>query len=113
VNGGSLDEGEQVRWQFDVPEEGVAFNLRVDQGRVEMYASTKTTSPNEAFHEWQAETSSSARVFLRPMAQAEERKKRNIDNINGTTIPVFMAITGLESNNTFTLQSGKLFPYFL
>lgn len=115
VNRGSLDQGEQVRWQFDVPEEGTAFNLQVDQGRVEMYASTQTTAPSEAFYEWRAATSSSARVFIKPMIQNEEqRKKRNdeVSNLNQTTTPVYMALFGLDTNNTFTLQSGEfVFSY--
>ncbi len=107
VNRALLDQGEQVRWQLDVPESGTVLNLNVEQGSVVMYASTTTTSPNEAFYEWKAETSSSASVVLRPMAQNRERGKRNIEIIsrNQTTIPVYVAISGLDSSNNFTLST--------
>lgn len=75
-----------------------------------MYASTLTTSPSEAFYEWKAETSSSTRVFIKPTNPGVERTKRNteINNINQTTIPVYMALTGLEENNVIVLESGEL-----
>ena len=109
TNRGSLDQGEQVRWQFDVPEEGTAFNLQVEQGRIVMYASTQTPSPSEAFYEWKAETSSSTRVFINPTSRNAGRTKRNTEiSRNQTTIPVYMALTGLDEENTFALESGEL-----
>ena len=109
TNRGSLDQGEQVRWQFDIPKEGTAFNLQVNQGRIVMYASTQTSSPSEAFYEWKAETSSSTRVFIKPTSRNTERTKRNTETSrNQTTIPVYMALTGLDEENAFALESGEL-----
>lgn len=112
ANRGSLAGGEQIRWQYDVPEEGIAFNLQVEQGRVELYASTQTTSPSEALHEWRIETSSSARVFVKPRTTMKRlldvKQNTEISSLNETTVPVYMALFGLDTNNTFIVQSGEL-----
>lgn len=105
---GSLDQGEQVRWQFDVPEEGITFSLRVEQGRMVMYASTQTTSPSEAFYEWKAETSSSTWVFIKPTSQdAHMKHNSEINNLIKRAIPVYMALIGLNEKNTFALKRGE------
>ncbi len=103
---GSLGQGEQIRWQFDVPSSGTHFNLRVDQGNVIFYASTETTAPSEALYQWKIETSSSRSVCIRP--EQRRREKRNA-RTNETFIPVFTTLLGQAGRNTFTLTSGKLF----
>ena len=98
MNNGSLQQGEQIRWQFKVPETGRTFSLKVNQGRVVMYASTKTTAPNDAFYEWMISTSSASQVRINPV-------KAEIASTN-VTVPVYMTFSGLEELNTFSLQSG-------
>ena len=114
VNEGSLEEGQQVRLEYAVPEEGTVLTLEAKQGKLELFASTKTTSPNEAFHEWRAETSSSTDVIIRPdqiESQAGNSRRRRsavVERQNMTTVPVYVAIFGREANNSFTLLSGEL-----
>ncbi len=103
-NEGSLDQGEQIRWQFDVPESGSLFNLQVDQGTIIFYASTETTAPSEAFYQWKIETSSSRSVFIKPV---QIRRNKRSASINETLIPVFTTLLGQAGMNTFTLTSGK------
>lgn len=111
ANTASLEQGNQIRWQYDVPEEGVTFDVVVERGRVEFYASTLTTAPSAAFHEWRVVTSSSASVFIRPSVPTRKRSLKTrqaigVDNSKSTTTPVFVAVFGLESQNDFTLQRG-------
>lgn len=108
---GSLQEGEQVRWQYDVPESGATFELSVVQGTIVFYASTLTTSPNEAFHEWKAQTSDSTSVFIKPTL-ASDRNERSLRDANldssqdaNATAVVYVALFGQDMNNTFTLKS--------
>ena len=116
-NRGSLEEGEQIRWQFEVPESGALLTLEVDQGEVVFYASTQTTSPNEALHQWKIQTSSSESVFIIPTTQSQGSKKRSIrrqlkfNNMNETLVTVYTTLFGLDRRNTFTLTSSKLFAY--
>lgn len=74
------------------------------------YASTETTSPNEAFHQWKLQTSSTVRIFIKPVIQ-RDREKRNVD-VNVTLVPVYSTLLGLDGNNVFTL-SGELYIYSL
>ena len=112
VSGGSLEEGQQVRLEYAVPEEGTVLTLEAEQGKLELFASTKTTSPNEAFHEWRAETSSSKSILIRPdQIEENSRRRRNAESQNITTIPVYVAIFGREANNSFSLEGGKLLSY--
>lgn len=110
-NTGSLEEGEQIRWQFEVPETGIHFNIEVGQGEIVFYASTETTAPNEAFHQWKLQTSSSESIFINPVSQREQGlagKQTSINNANKTTVTVYTTLLGLEAVNTFTLTSGKM-----
>ncbi len=105
-NNGSLDQGEQIRWQFDVPESGKLFILEVNQGNVIFYASAETTAPSEAFYQWkiELETNSSGSVYIRP---EQRRRKKRSASVSETSIPVFTTLLGQAGRNTFTLTSGK------
>ena len=111
---GFLEEGQQVRLEYAVPEEGTVLTLEARQGKLELFASMQTTSPNEAFHEWRAETSSSTDVIIRPdqieSRAGNSRRRRNVvaESQNTTTVPVYVAIFGREADNSFSLESGEL-----
>ena len=99
---GSLQQGEQVRWQFDVPVNGITFSLTVNEGRVECYASTQTTAPNDAFYEWKLATSSTSSVRIMPSPGSNA----NMNGFDNATVPVFMTIIGTNELNAFSLQSS-------
>ena len=101
-NRGSLERNEQVRWQIDIPVSGRQVVITVDQGEIVFYASTETTAPNEAFHQWTIRTSSSAIVFIQPSVLT--------GNVTDNLIPVYTALVGLGSSNTFTLTGGAFVP---
>ena len=112
-NTGSLEEGEQIRWQLEVPETGAHFSIEVGQGEVVFYASIEITAPNEAFHQWTLQTSSLETVFINPVSQSEQGSKHlvgqqtSVNNTNKTTVTVYTTFLGLGAANTFTLTSGK------
>ena len=110
-----MEEGEEIRWNFTVPESGTLFSLQVDQGEIVLYASTKTTAPNEAFYQWKIVTSSSKSIFIKPRVHENGKKGLTgkqigpaVNSMNVTAIPVFTTLLGLDERNTFTLTSGKL-----
>ena len=111
---GSLQQDEQVRLQYDIPESGATFELSVEQGTIVFYASTMITSPNEAFHEWKAQTSDSTSVYIKPTpaATGQNEKSLNTDLFRSqdtnVTIQLYVAMLGLDANNTFTLKSKKI-----
>ena len=103
---GELEEGEQIRWQFQVPDSGTYFTLEVDEGEIAFYASTKITSPNEAFYEWMIQTPFNTTVFIRPGTV----ENQNAETMNTTFTTIYTALFGLTPNNTFTLSSTDTPP---
>ncbi len=77
-----------------------------NQGEVVFYASTETTAPNEAFHQWKIQTSSRGSIFIKPQTQTKTVRKQI--QMNETQVTVFTTLLGLDGTNTFTLSSGKL-----
>ena len=113
-NRGSLEENEEVRWQIGIPETGRLVTITAEQGEVVFYASTETTAPNEAFHQWKLRTSSSASIFINPTAGTDSNRKRReivpTSNVTDNLIPVYTTVVGLSSNNSFTLIGGGFDP---
>ena len=103
---GSLSEGEQTRWEFSVPPSGLSYTLKVSVGRVVMFASLITTAPNEAFHQWKIEVSSSSKVInIIPSNYLTTSRYPT----GATVLPVYTTLAGLQVRNTFTLAtSGEL-----
>ena len=110
-------EGQISYFQYQLPEEGMTLELTVTKGRAILYASTKISNPNSAFHDFSFETDSSVDVFLSPEdlvksdnnidiginkrdVEEEEQRKRNF-----TDIKVFVSIEGLDKNNSYVLDT--------
>ena len=109
-NSGSLEQGEQIRWQVQVPESGTFLTVEVDDGEVALYASTETTSPNEAYYQWKIQTSNTKSVFINPSSNSNSPQKRNTEASNETLVIVFIAILGLDGSNMFTLTASDDAP---
>ena len=107
-NGGFLEQNQEVRWQIEIPATGQAIIITAEQGEVVFYASTETTAPNEAFHQWTIRTSSSATIFIIPIAN--NRRRRQAEPSSNTTVSVFTTVVGVGSNNSFTLTGGGFEP---
>ena len=101
-----LEQGEQIRWQVQVPDCGTYFILEVDEGEVAFYASTQITSPNEAFYEWTIQTPFNTTVFIQPRTV----ENQTADAVNKTFTVVYTALFGMNTNNTFTLSSTDTPP---
>ena len=107
VNNGTLDQGGQARWEYPVPQSGLAFKIDVTLGRVVFYASSDTTAPNEAIYQWKIEVSFGSRTInILPVLQSDGVTRSS--TANQTIIPIYTAIVGLEAKNVFSLStSGK------
>ena len=74
----------------------MTIKVNVTNGTVTVYASDRTTTPNEAFYDWRFETDSSSEVYLDPDA---------VNRTIGDT--VYIAIEGEDEDNDFTLVSEE------
>ena len=93
-NGATLDrEGEEVRWNFEVPVDGLLFTLTVTEGEAVLYASTKSTAPNTALHEWTIPpTSSTGNTVIQPPSPVNATK--------GDTVTVYVTIQATTPGDT-------------
>ena len=91
----SVGEGEKTYIQIPYdPDEGVTIKVNVTNGRVVVYASDQTTTPNEAFYDWMIESDGYSDIFLDP------------DDVNRTVgDTVYVAIEGEDTDNDFTFTS--------
>ena len=93
----SVDEDEitYIETPYD-SDEGVTIKLNVTNGTVVLYASDRTTTPNEAFYDWMVETGGYSDVYLDPDA---------VNRTIGDT--VYIAIEGEDADNDFTFVSEE------
>ena len=102
-------------FQYDLPEEGITIRLNVTKGRVVLYASSRITIPNSAFHDIRLETHSSADVFIspedlqkshRPMSVGRKRRCAEGEGERSCTVSsLYVSVEGLQRNNSYVLET--------
>ena len=90
---GTLEQNQKAFFQFAPTEEGLTLKLDVQIGFIVLFASSKIQNPNEAFYDWRLETSSSACVYI------------SQDDLDETSINVYISIEGQSGINNFTLNT--------
>lgn len=107
-------KGQISYFQYQLPTEGMTLHLTVVMGKAILYASTEIANPNSALHDVRLETDSSADVFLSPKDLFEDDfdinviidRKRDVKGSRKfTDIDVFVSIEGLDSNNSYVLDT--------
>ena len=107
-------------FQYELPEEGMTLRLKVEMGRVVLYASTRIPNPNSALYDIRLETSSTEDVFLSPedlltseggmgrrsteMAGSAGRK-RSVEGRGATNTTIFVTTEGLKGDNSYVLET--------
>ena len=104
---GTLDMGENIRYQYPLPEDGMTIKICVQDGKVVLYASTRVTTPNSALYEYKLDISgrsSGTEVCDDVFVKSSESKKRNVVP-ESSNITLYVALNGEEQSNTFALNS--------
>lgn len=106
-----------MRYQYPVPEDGLTLSLCVMNGRVVIYASTTVPNPNKAYYDYMCNCSSfdcnSCEIYVGPddfsqpqVTSGNRRRKRTDNNSTFTNFMLYIAMEGVETNNTFELQNN-------
>ena len=108
---GDLDMGESARFMYTIPEMGMTIQMCVEIGNILMFASTETTTPNSAFHEYSLDITANGtnisvcnEVYV---TSTEANQTRcNITTATGNnTCTLHMEVSGLQERNEFAINS--------
>ena len=104
---GSLGEGETIRYEFPLPEDGVTVKMCVQTGQVNLYTSTEVPNPNSALYDHKLEvkaqspgTEACDDVYIGE--QGDLKRRSVIEKLNTT---LFMSLTGMDGYNEFSFNS--------
>ena len=115
-----MDQGQQVRYQFPVPEEGLTVRLCVRNGLIVLYASTTIPNPNQAYYDWKLECidCDDCEMFVDPEdfevipadVEVPQRRRRQAmvnttEEVVYTNFTVYISVEGMEDRNTFELNT--------
>ena len=59
---GRLKKGESVRYELNVPQDGVTVRLCVQEGYIILYTSFTVTNPNEALYDYKLEVNNTGTI---------------------------------------------------
>ena len=112
---GTLEQGEQARFQLDIPVVGLTIHLHVEAGRVVMYASTEIPNPNSALHDWKLDCLIACDFFVDPQGLDIVQTPVTVDNTeqqpqvnessNLTNFTLFLVTEGKEENTSFMVDT--------
>ena len=110
LQNGTLTEGANVRYELDIPEEGVTVRLCVREGSIILYASYTVTNPNEALHDFRREVISTGTIncddaFIPPENTGSNRRKRQSEMESPSTL--FISVVGVEEQNDFDVETSE------
>ena len=104
---GTLDMGENVRYQYLLPEDGMTIMICVRVGNVVLYASTRVTTPNSALYEYILDISGQSlesEVCDDVYINSSGGKKRNI--VSGSSnVTLYVTLNGVDESNIFAFNS--------
>ena len=95
---GELDRGENVRFMYTIPAIGTTIQMCIEIGNVVMFASTVTTTPNSALHEYSLDITASG-TSTRACGEVYV-----IPPTGNNTL--YSLVSGLQDRNRFTLNSA-------
>ena len=99
---GSLEKGGLVRYEFEVPPDGLSLNICVSQGEIELYSSFTVPNPNSALND-----------HMLLVKSNESCMNVNIYRHNSTTTApntqnsVFVSLEGKESQNIYMIVTSE------
>ena len=99
--------GENIRYQYQLPTDGMTIMMCVRKGNVILYASTEITSPNSAFYEHKLDISGKSSqdevcndVYIDPSAGRKRELSSELANIT-----LYVSLNGEDEFNEFLLNS--------
>lgn len=104
---GNLDIGESIRYQYQLPEDGMTIMICVRNGNIVLYASTKTTSPNSAFYDYKLDVSgqsSKDEVCDDVYIDSSTGRKRDLSS-EPANITLYVSLNGRDDYNEFFFNS--------
>ena len=110
---GTLDQGEQARFQLDIPVTGITIHLHIETGRIVLYASTKIPNPNAAYYDWKLECLIGCDFFVDPRdldivqvpVDDVQQKHQVNESSNDTNFTLYLVTEGEEENTTFMIET--------
>jgi receptor-type tyrosine-protein phosphatase Q len=112
---GMLMKGGNVRYEIEVPEEGVTIRLCVREGYIIFYASFTVTNPNEALHDYKREVINTGTItcddaFILPDVSNDATSKRNLRQVSNSTQSssniLYISLEGGSEENEFALETS-------
>lgn len=112
---GTLPKGGNVRYEIEVPEEGVTVKLCVREGYIIFYASFTVTNPNDALHDFKREVINEGTIicddaFIPPAfsndAEIPNRNSRQVDNTQSSSNVLYVSLEGGAEENEFVLDTS-------
>lgn len=120
-----VGNGERIRLNFPLPVEGVTVRLCVSRGKLVLYASVSSTSPNSAVYDWMSEIGIGCDdIFIDPrdvgndnIGSNDNSNRVNTNNgrrkrqaLNSTMdeyvdLTLYVSIEGVEETNSFVFQT--------
>lgn len=99
--------GENIRYQYLLPEDGMTIMICVHVGNIVLYASTRVTTPNSALYEYKLDISgqsSQSDVCDDVYIDSSGSRKRNIVS-ESSNVTLYVAVNGVDESNVFALNS--------
>lgn len=99
--------GENIRYQYLLPEDGMTIMICVHVGNIVLYASTRVTTPNSALYEYKLDISgqsSQSEVCDDVYIDSSGSRKRNIVS-ESSNVTLYVAVNGVDESNVFALNS--------
>ena len=112
---GTLMKGGNVRYEIEVPEDGVTVKLCVREGHIIFYASFTVTNPNEALHDYKREVINEGIItcddaFIPPVvpndAAMPDRNSRQVDGTQSSSNVLYVSLEGGGEENEFVLDTS-------
>ena len=111
---GSLERGGQIRYEFQVPTEGLELILCVSQGEIELYGSFTVSNPNAALHDYMYAVNSSDTVTcVDVVIEPPQTPGHNTINSSSASLDldtIFISLEGIEEQNDFTIVTAEVTP---
>lgn len=102
----TLTEGENIRYEIKVSENGLYVRLCVQEGYVILYASYRVPNPNAAFHDYKLEVNSSGSIVCDyiQINPAESNGDKTNATCGDDSDNVYISIEGGEEENDFEIN---------
>ncbi len=112
---GVLDQRQQARYQFPIPEQGITVRLCVQSGQIVFYASTFVPNPSNVLNEYGMDCvdCGSCELFVGPpdipgiVTEEPIARRRRQAAGNGTSegVTLYISMEGVQERSSFELQT--------